>query len=528
MKRIYNYFERKSRLSSSNKWVSHLIFIGLGISATLWFLIRVIPKPSRAVYPCMQAAAPLMSTFVIYLISLWGGLKAFRQSNRLLKQGKIGLAACFVLTGLIFGLVFTFNNVKDIYANRVETSNPAPPAFMLPANTPQGDAKGIFPGRVAWVYAPNTANWNETTGMWFEDRWNNQTHCDQMIRQSLSVLTGQNNEKEAWTVLFSHFNKDKGKKNLTYQPGEKIAIKINQNNTYSHEDSEELNASPHLTLALLRSLVKEAGVPEDQITVFDASRFITNYLYNKCASEFPRVQYVDNSGGDGRTKSTYIPDALKYSADNGKLATGLVTCLEEADYVINFALLKGHVGQGVTLCAKNWYGALNIDADWRKNFHNNFNQNKNGKSQYMTFVDFMGHQYTGEKTLVYFIDGLYGSQMVDGKPSGKWNLAPFNGNWPNSLFASQDPVAIDAVGLDFLSSEWPAMVDINYADMYLQEAALANQPPSGTFYDPEKDKTGLKSLGVVEHWNNSTDKKYSRNLGKSEGIELVFTKIGEN
>jgi len=401
----------------------------------------------------------------------------------------------------------------------------AAPLFMLPPNTPQGEAKGIFPGRVAWVYAPNTVNWDETTGFWFEDRWNKQDNCDQMIKQSLFTLTGKNKEKEAWTALFSYFNKNRGKKNLSYQPNEKIAIKINQNNTYSHENSEELNASPQLTLSLLRSLIKVAGVPQDQITVFDASRYITDYLYNKCASEFPRVKFVDNSGGDGRIQSTYVSDAIHYSTNNGKLANGLATCLEEADYVINMALLKGHVGQGVTLCAKNWYGTTDINADWRKNFHDNFNQDRTGKAKYMTFVDFMGHKDTGGKTLIYFIDGLYGSQNVAGKPSGKWDLTPFNGNWPNSLFASQDPVAIDAVGLDFLSSEWPGMVDINYADMYLLEAAMANNPPSGTVYDPGKTGTRLKSLGVLEHWNNSNDKKYSRNLGKNGGIELVFKKM---
>ncbi len=29
----------------------------------------------------------------------------------------------------------------------------------------------------------------------------------------------------------------------------------------------------------------------------------------------------------------------------------------------NMALLKGHVGQGVTLCAKNWYGCMSIHAN---------------------------------------------------------------------------------------------------------------------------------------------------------------------
>jgi hypothetical protein len=59
-----------------------------------------------------------------------------------------------------------------------------------------------------------------------------------------------------------------------------------------------------------------------------------------------------------------------------------------------------------------------------------------------------------------------------------------------------------------------------YADNYPHEAALADQPPSGTVYQP--DGVRLGSLGVHEHWNNATDKKYSRNLDpKAKGIELV-------
>ena len=58
---------------------------------------------------------------------------------------------------------------------------------------------------------------------------------------------------------------------------------------------------------------------------------------------------------------------------------------------------------------------------------------------------------------------------------------------------------------------------------YLHEAALADRPPSGTFYDPDhaSGTTRLESLGVYEHWNNSKEKRYSRNLGKAQGIELV-------
>ena len=124
--------------------------------------------------------------------------------------------------------------------------------------------------------------------------------------------------------------------------------------------------------------------------------------------------------------------------------------------------------------------------------------------------------------MLFLIDGLYGSKDVNGAPSGKWQMEPFNNSWPCSLFASQDGVAIDAVGIDFLASEFPTMADVDYCDMYLVEAALADQPVSGTVYDPERDGTTAPSLGVLEHWNNKKDKQYSRNLGKDTGIELIY------
>jgi hypothetical protein len=42
-----------------------------------------------------------------------------------------------------------------------------------------------------------------------------------------------------------------------------------------------------------------------------------------------------------------------------------------------------------------------------------------------------------------------------------------------------------------------------------------------TFYNPNGDSVRLQSLGVHEHWNNAAEKKYSRNLGTGNGIELV-------
>src|SRR3989339_857522 len=67
--------------SQSVLW-ARLAFAVLGIASTLWFLIRVIPKPSRASYPCMRAAAPMMSSFILYLLAVTGTLLAFKRAKR--------------------------------------------------------------------------------------------------------------------------------------------------------------------------------------------------------------------------------------------------------------------------------------------------------------------------------------------------------------------------------------------------------------------------------------------------------------
>ena len=148
------------------------------------------------------------------------------------------------------------------------------------------------------------------------------------------------------------------------------------------------------------------------------------------------------------------------------------------------------------------------------------NTTATGSPSYSAFVDFLGHKDLGEKTILFVIDGLFGNDNVDGPPHRKWKMAPFNDAWPNSIFMSLDGVAIDSVGFDFLTWEWPGLPDIANADNYLRDAALAHDPPSKTFYDPERDGIRSRSLGVHEHWNNGTEKKYSGNLGKVNGIEL--------
>lgn len=503
-----------------NPVTTKISILVLGITSTVWFLIRVIPKPQRASYPCMQASAPLMSGFVIWLMTLAASSIAFRKAKQRFSETRYVAAALFLIVGI--GATFLMTSKSPAEA---KTSSEALKIWYKP-NLPLGEAKGMFPGRVAWGHNPEIASWDGKTGMWWEDRFNNQSETDQLLSQTLYSLTKVKNEKKAWDALFRFYNKTKRNIDSGYQSGEKIAIKINMNNVDTHESNNRINAHPQMVLSLLASLIQKSGVSQENITVADPSRYITDNIFDKCHTVFPGVHFVDHNGGNGREKATFTENGFVYSYDFNKQTRGLAVCFAEADYIINMALMKGHVSQGVTLVAKNFFGCLDIETDWRKNAHGSgFSQNREGKRQYSVYPDFTGHKNLGGKTVLYLVEGIYSNKFVDGVPESKWKLSPFNNAWPGSLFASQDPVAIESVVLDFALTEWPDAPDMMYSDHAMEEMALAGHPPSGVTYDPERDGTKLTSLGVAEHWNNPVDKKYSRNLKTGNGIELVYKKI---
>ncbi len=513
------YFER-NRKHLRLMW----LFSITGLGALIWFLIRVIPKPSRATYPCQRVAFPIASSFVAYILGSCGMVAIFNRAKRQLCRWRYLLTGICVVVGL--------SCAGCLWFTRSTGSNSKSPAAGFtptdPPNTPMGAAKGIHPGRVVWVHNPKATDWDGSTGRWWDENNTDQNTVDRMMSKSIRTLTSEPNDTDAWDALFRHFNGTKKKENVGYQAGEKIVIKINLNNKGNKIDTQNPNyidASPQMVRSLLRQLVHRAGIAQSAITVYDAKRPLVtgnpdiDCVYNCCHPEFPEVNY---KGGEGYPPGSYpedvvwVPNAITYSRGyTDPDPRRLPQCVLDAEYLINMAILKRHQrATAVTLCFKNHFGTigsppgLHDQGYWLKNMK---------MGSYDLLVDIAGHESIGGKTVLYIIDGLYGGKNAVSVPT-KWASKPFNDDWPSSVFVSQDPVAIDSVGLDFLRAEWPLKKN---ADNYLHEAALVNDPPSGTFYDPEHDGTRLESLGVHEHWNNPAAKRYSRNLRKGKGIELL-------
>jgi len=398
------------------------------------------------------------------------------------------------------------------------------------ANKPMGTPRGIVPGRVAWSHDPKACKWDGKTGFWWEDVWNDQSRIMKMFSKTITCVSDENTEKKAWNAIFRWFNQTHKKGQFGYQKGEKIALKVNMNNDRrSYDNTSWINSSPHLVCSILDSLINDAGVLPENITVFDSSRYFTPHFFDHINHAFPEVIMVDGFGGlPGRTKTSWTPSQVTYAVPN-KCGTSVATCALEANYLINVYIAKGHPVSGVTLSAKNHYGTI----DGREHaMIKGFNL---GYDKYNPLVEVMGHKDLGEKALLNVADMLYGCYHSDSIPI-KWNSMPFNGHWPCSLLISLDPVANDSVATDFITTEFSSRtdipngintgykVDMRNCDAVLHEAALADNPPSGTNYAPHGDGKKLKSLGVHEHWNNPEDKKYSKNMGKDKGIELVTLK----
>ncbi len=527
-----------SKNPGRHRWPAWIVPAG-GLLALIWFLIRVIPKPSRAAYPCQRAAFPLASGFVIWLAGALGSITFMRRARHCLAQSRYVL--CAVLVAVSVGSVWVAQSVTTEEVLRAE--EPV-------ANAPIGNAQGIHPGRVVWVHDPEATDWaGPGNGHWWESSHTNQEAVDGMMSRALQGLSGQSSDAAAWDALFRYFNGTHGKGDIGYKAGEKIVVKVNYvgciriwNSSatptladYNLSRADYMNTSPQMIIALLRQLVGKAGVNEADITVGDTLCFFPNEFYNMCHEQFPKVQYLEYLGRFGRTaaKPSSVPLYWSTPAAAGAKTDYVPTCYVEAEYLINLANLKSHGDMaGVTLCAKNHYGSL-VRKPARitdyYDLHKDLPFNTPGMGHYRPLVDLMGHKQLGGKTLLYMIDGLYAGKHAKEPAPRKWNSPPFNGDWSSSLFVSQDPVAIDSVGFDFLWAEWDDAPHQPGTNDYLVEAALADNPPSGTFYDPDHKErtTRLASQGVYEHWNNPADRQYSRNLGTGKGIELVqLTRTG--
>jgi hypothetical protein len=326
----------------------------------------------------------------------------------------------------------------------------------LQRRVPAVAAPGETRPKVVHVYSTQATNWDFSTGWWGD--YVSQGTVSEMVDRGVMELTGRSTRAAAWGALIPQ-----------YVSGQRVAIKVNLNNARSEDDSDNsIDAIIEPVNAVIAGL-KEIGVAEPDIWVYDAVRSIPSRFVAGC--DYPGVQFSgnwqSNPQGFSPTESvTFQPPPGGPTLADQRISNVLVS----ADYLINVPIMKKHGGAWVTLSFKNHFGS--IESCGALHLYT-FPTADNYTPTYNPLVDIYQNPHFAGKTVLTIGDGLYGSRTSQNSIPERW--ATFDNDSPRSLFFSHDPVAIDSVMYDFLEEEAGVQ---DHGDDYL---ALAFQAGLGVF-----------------------------------------------
>jgi len=107
------------------RWWVRWLFLITGLAALIWFLVRVLPKPSRASYPCQRVGAPVALGGIVYVLSLCGLVSAFRHARQFIRQHRFAVAGACVVAGLACALVVVQRNESAARAEKTGSFVPS-------------------------------------------------------------------------------------------------------------------------------------------------------------------------------------------------------------------------------------------------------------------------------------------------------------------------------------------------------------------------------------------------------------------
>lgn len=367
-----------------------------------------------------------------------------------------------------------------------ESTPSTPPAPTPTPGTP----------RVVHVYDPDATSWSGSG--WYGNAVN-QSVVDSMVQTGLQDLTGQSSWADIWNNIFSRVQPS------GYQVGQKIALKVNLNNSGEGcgDNDTEIDALPQPVKALIAGL-KQAGVHEQDIWIYDATkggRYIPDRFRTPILNSHPNVIFYGKGSCADVNPATYDHiDAsleIQFSDPDGNLQSRwLPDLLHEVTYLINLPILKEHGIHPVSLGFKNHFGSINrVVGAGNNDLHHYISPvDPLYESTYSPLVDINSHPIIKNKTVLTIGDGLYGAPGANRSPV-PWST--FDNDYPNSFFFATDPVAIDCVMADFVKAEWPGGIMDQVHDYLFcaQEAGLGIcegtraspggdpwQPPYGSGY----------------------------------------------
>ena len=135
-------------------------------------------------------------------------------------------------------------------------------------------ANGAERPTVIRINNPEATSWDYTVDPKKTDRryWNfiDQEAVGSMVDRGVCELTGTDNPAEAWRTIMRSYSRD-----------DRVAVKINLNNVEWEQGltTNRMDASLPVIESVVSGLVDHAGVPEEMISIYDASRPIQSAVF---------------------------------------------------------------------------------------------------------------------------------------------------------------------------------------------------------------------------------------------------------
>lgn len=279
-----------------------------------------------------------------------------------------------------------------------------------------GRGGGLFPGRGITVWHPGAASGHSV----------DLTAAQLLVDRGLIALTGAPSAPSALETLLPLLTGDS-----------KIAIKVNLIAGPSHcwTRWEIVQA---FVMRLLETV--EGSFPAGNITIFDRHDLAA---HGYTSERFPGVNLQSTND---------CTSGIILSLPGG--TAELSRHIAEADYLINFPVLKNHYANHFTLGMKNHYGSVSPPS-WCGDFEAVLSIN--------SFPEIKG------KTALVILDAVFGNFVgdVDGGPDG-WPLFP--GNTPQRLFMGTDPCVMEYLGQAIINEQRAAYGLSPLPDYYLYQA----------------------------------------------------------
>jgi uncharacterized protein (DUF362 family) len=339
----------------------------------------------------------------------------------------------------------------------------------MSSSSPSGKGEVFVRPRVVQIHNAAVCDWNYVTGNYVESI--DFGTVKKMMSAGLTAFSGADSPAAAWKKIIR-----------PYRRGDKIVIKPNLNNTRIGY-SQAIMTSPQVIQALVESLL-EAGYPAGDIIIYDLTAYkgqaVTNRLaglgvetvflkenrsvLDKVATKLhlgpaapdtdaPIQMHMPVRDGDGNDVRCYMP----------KVLTG-------AQHLINVPVFKAHQFVLQSNALKNHFGTV------RFSNNNSHPVALHGAHIDWHIADINTNPHIRNKTRLVIVDALLGAGCFFrgsyGRIPSRWKTWP-QGDTPNSLFFSAEPVAIESVIADLISREQMAMGYEPHSHRYLHIAAEA-------------------------------------------------------